>query len=140
MAKPQLAPAADPGIVTVHVPVTFRRRGGRKALVAPDGSALRRLRAYVDDAIVNALARSFRWNKLLDGGTYASIEELAAAERINPSYLGRVMRLSLLAPAIVDDLLDGRNTGATLARLMKPFPTAWSEQQRWAAETPPESD
>ena len=102
-------------------------------MVTPDGAAFGRSKAHVDDAIVNALARSFRWNKLLGSGMYASIEELAIAERVNPSYLGRVTRLSLLAPAIVEDMLNGRNTGLTLGRLMKPFPTAWCEQARWAA-------
>jgi hypothetical protein len=101
-------------------------------VVTPHGSAFGPPKAHIDDAIVNALARSFRWNRLLESGRYASIEELAAAERINPSYLGRVLRLSLLAPAIVEDLLDGRNTGLKLAKLMKPFPTTWSEQKRWA--------
>lgn len=116
--------------LTVRVPLAIRKRGGRRLVIMPDGSAFGRSKVHVDDATVGALARSFRWNKLLESGRYASIEELAAAERINPSYLGRVLRLSLLAPAIVEDLLDGRNTSLTLARLMKPFPTAWSEQER----------
>jgi hypothetical protein len=83
--------------------------------------------------VIRALARSFRWNKLLESGRYASIEELSEAERINPSYLGRTLRLSLLAPAIVEDLLDGRNPNLPLARLLKPFPAEWFEQVRWAA-------
>ena len=127
-------PKTDHGTtLTVRMPLSIRRRGGHRLVVAPDGSAFGRTRAHVDDAIIKALARSFRWNKLLDSGRYSSIEELAAAEQINPSYLGRVLRLSLLAPAIVEELLNGRNTSLTLARLMRPFPIAWSEQERRAA-------
>jgi hypothetical protein len=119
--------------LTVRISLAIRKRGGRRVIVTPDGSAFGRLRAHVDDAVIKALARSFRWNKLLESGRYASIEELAEAERINPSYLGRTLRLSLLAPPIVEELLDGRNPNLPLAKLLKPFPTTWSEQERWAA-------
>ena len=67
---------------------------------------------------------------MLNSGGFGSIEELAAAERINPSYMARVLRLTLLAPAIVDSILDGRHDPEriTLARLMRPSPAAWGEQ------------
>jgi hypothetical protein len=123
--------------LTVRIPLTIRKRGGRRVVVTPEGSVFGRSTAHVHDAAVSALARSFRWNKLLESGRYASIEEMADAERINPSYLGRVLRLSLLAPAIVEDLLDGRNLNLPLAKLLKPFPVAWSEQERWAERSQP---
>jgi hypothetical protein len=124
------------GTVIVHVPITFRKRNGRKQMVGPDGPTnWAPARPKVDSTLVKALARSFRWYKHLESGRYASIEEMANAERINPSYLGRVLRLSLLAPAIVEDLLDGRNPNLPLAKLLKPFPTEWSEQERWAAKS-----
>ena len=79
---------------------------------------------------MKALARAHRWQGMLEGGEYGSIEELAGAERINPSYLARVLRLTLLAPEIVDSILDGRHDPEriTLERLMRPFPVAWGEQ------------
>lgn len=119
--------------LTARIPLAIRIRGGRRVIVTPDGLPFGRPKPRVDDAAVNALARSFRWNKLLESGRYASIEELAEAERINPSFLGRTLRLSLLAPAIVEELLDGRNPNLPLAKLLKPFPAEWSEQVRWAA-------
>jgi hypothetical protein len=121
--------------LTVRIPLTIRRRGGRRIVVTPEGPVFWRSAAHIHDAAVSALARSFRWNKLLESGRYASIEEMANAERINPSYLGRVLRLSLLAPAIVEDLLDGRGPHLHLAKLLKPFPIDWSEQERWAAQS-----
>ncbi len=67
---------------------------------------------------------------MLNSGGFGSIEELAAAERINPSYLARVLRLTLLAPDITQAILDGRHDleRITLARLMRPSPAAWGEQ------------
>ena len=79
--------------------------------------------------MVKALARAFRWRKLLETGVYATIDEMAAAEKINGSYVSRVLRLTLLAPDIVEGVLDGRQPAEmTLAVLMKPFPVDWTRQ------------
>ena len=86
--------------------------------------------------MVKALARAFRWRKLLEGGAYGTIEELAVAERINSSYVSRILRLTLLAPGIVEEILDGRQPAEmTLAALMKPFPVSWVEQCSLLAAT-----
>jgi hypothetical protein len=79
---------------------------------------------------VKALARAHRWQGMLEGGEYGSIEELARAEKINPSYMARVLRLALLAPEITDSILDGRHDPATIRmeRLMRPFSATWGEQ------------
>ena len=78
---------------------------------------------------MKAIARAFRWQKLLETGRYATIKEIARAEKINPSYVSRVLRLTLLAPATVEAILDGRvSTGPTLAEAMIPFPVSWVEQ------------
>jgi len=67
---------------------------------------------------------------MLDGGAFGSIAELARAEKINPSYLARVLRLNLLAPEIVESILDGRHHPErdTLERLTRPFPVVWDQQ------------
>ena len=117
--------------LTVQVPLTIRKRGGRKRILAPDGTAVLPVwRGLVDRTLVKALARAYRWQGLLESGAYSSVAELAAAERINASYLARVLRLTLLAPAIVEAVLDGRQPHAmTLDRLLKPFPVEWEEQR-----------
>ena len=75
------------------------------------------------------MARAFRWRRLLETGAYATIDEMAAAERINASYVCRVLRLTLLAPDIVEAILDGRQpAGMTLAMLMKPLAVGWRDQ------------
>jgi hypothetical protein len=123
-------PTGDGRTITVRVPISIRRRGGRKLVIAPDGTidtraALRR----IDNAMVKAIARAFRWREMLENGTHATIAEIAAAEKINESYVGRVLRLTLLAPDIVEAILGGRQpTEMTLAVLMRQFPVGWWEQ------------
>lgn len=117
--------------ITVRVPLKIRRRPGRKTVVTPnweDGEGAIATRA--DPALVKALARAFRYQRLLDEGRYASISEMAAAERIERGYLGSLLRLTLLAPDIVQPILDGRQSeGITLPRLMEPFPLEWEGQR-----------
>lgn len=119
--------------LTVHVPMTFRRRGGRKIIVAPDGTAIAAAapRFKVDNVLVKALARGFSWRKLLDGGSYSTIKEIAAKEGIDVTYIADVLRLTLLAPEIVEMILDGRQPPTLqFGQLRKPFPLVWDEQRR----------
>jgi hypothetical protein len=117
--------------LTVRIPMTFRKRGGRKVIVVPDGSALTtRRRPSVDSVLLKALARAFRWRTLLDRGTYSTIKEIAAKERNDASYIADVLRLTLLAPDVVEIILDGRQPPEwQLHRLRKPFPLEWQAQR-----------
>lgn len=121
----------DDDTITVHVPLTFRRRGGRKQIVVPCGApAWMPARALIDNAMVKAVARAFRWRDMLESEQYATIREIATAEKINESYVSRVLRLTLLAPATVEAILDGRQgPDVTLAALMRPFPVEWDKQR-----------
>lgn len=117
--------------ITVRVPLKIRRRPGRKTVVTPvakeGGDAAIPTRA--DPTLVKALARAFRYQRLLDEGRYASISEMAAAERIDRGYLGRMLQLTLLAPNIVEAILGGRNGAAVgLCTLMEPIPADWASQ------------
>ena len=108
----------------------IRNRGGRKLVITPEGET-HRLRPRVDRALVKALARAHRWQRLLESGESASITELAAVEKIDRSYLCRVLRLTLLAPEMVEAILDGRQPeGATLPALMKAVPAEWEKQRQ----------
>jgi hypothetical protein len=83
-------------------------------------STARSVTASIYDAMVKAIARAFRWREQLENGTHSTIAEIAAAEKINESYVGRVLRLTLLAPDIVDAILTGRQPAEmTLAVLMR---------------------
>ena len=114
--------------VTLRVPFRFAKRGGRKEMRLPEGIAPPR---RPDDALVKALARAFRWKRMIDADRYSTIADLAAQEGIAPSYLTRILRLTLLAPGIVEAILDGRHCPeVTLARLLEPFPVDWERQRR----------
>jgi hypothetical protein len=116
--------------ITVRVPFTVRQRGGRKVVVAPEGVNWAPLRPQVDSTLVKALARAFRWRRMLESGRYGTVKELAAAEKVNLSYLCRVLRLTLLAPDVVEAILDGRQPeGMTLPWLMRRFEVEWRRQR-----------
>jgi hypothetical protein len=119
--------------LTVQVPLKVRKRGGRKLMVVPDGTgaAWTPSRAHVDSALLKAVARAHRWQRMLETGTHASITELATLEKMNQSYVCRVLRLTLLAPDIIEAILDGRQPEALqLHRLLRPFPMKWERQRR----------
>lgn len=80
--------------------------------------------------MVKAIARAFRWRDMLESGEYATIREIAAAEKINETYVGRLLRLTLLVPDIVEAIMNGRQPpGLQLDGLMKRFPVGWREQR-----------
>ncbi len=120
-------PASTPETLSLHVPFRISKRGGRKEVQMPPGAPVQR--SCIDNTLVKALARAFRWQRMLEDGTHATILDIAKAEKINPSYVSRVLRLTLLAPEIVEATLAGREPeGLTMARAMQPFPTSWREQ------------
>ena len=117
--------------ITVRVPLKVRRRPGRRMVVTPVslGSDDNVIPTHADPAVVKALARAFRYQKLLEDGRYASISEMAAAERLERGYLGSLLRLTLLAPALVEQLMEEMVRPApTLIDLLKPLPVAWDDQ------------
>jgi hypothetical protein len=111
--------------VTVQVPLTIRRRGGRKVVLSPDGHQQLSGRPQIDSTLVKALARAFRWQRMLENGEYATVTELAVAEKINAGYLGRILRLTLLPPSTVEAILDGCAGDKMLADLMEQAATDW---------------
>jgi hypothetical protein len=126
------AQTGDGRTITVRIPMSIRRRGGRKLVLAPDGTPDKGavVSRRTDNAMVKAAARAFRWREMLESGTHATISEIAAAEKINESYVGRILRLTLLAPEIIEAILGGQQRAEmTLAVLMRPFPVEWTEQR-----------
>jgi len=122
----------DGDIITVRVPMKFRKRGGRKLVIAQDGAAAWvPPRTRVDNILVKALARAFRWRKLLETGIYGTVREIAAVEKVSSSYVSRILRLTLLAPDVVEMILDGRQpANMNLISLQKPLFVDWESQRR----------
>ena len=130
MPKPKLSD--DGQAITVRVPISIRRRGGRRLVLAPDGRDISAapVTRHIDNAVVKAIARAFRWREMLENGTHATIAEIAAGEKINETYVGRVLRLALLAPDIVEAILSGRQPAdLQLEDLLRRFPVGWAAQR-----------
>lgn len=120
--------ALTPDTVTLHVPFRIVKRGGRKEMQLPEGAAQPR---RTDNTLVKALARAFRWKRMLESGEFATTAELAEREGIATSYMTRILRLTLLAPDIVEAILDGKQgAGVILASVLEPFPMDWDDQKR----------
>jgi len=115
-----------PETVTLHIPFRVVKRGGRKEMQLPKGSEQL---GKTDNTMVKALARAFRWKRMLESGEFVTLSELAEREGIAPSYMTRVLRLTLLAPEIVEAILDGtQGPEVTLSRVLEHFPLAWEQQ------------
>ena len=110
----------------------FQRRGGRKRIVAPDGSEIApTTKPQPDGTLVKALARAWRWQRMLDEGVYASVSDIGDAEDISKSYVSRILRLALLAPDLVEAILAGSTDQVLmLEKLQRPLPASWAEQRQ----------
>jgi hypothetical protein len=124
--------------ITVCVPLAIRSRPGRKTVVMPvQDAGSTTVPTRVDPALLKALARAFRYQRLLDEGRYGSISEMADAEKIERGYLGTLLRLTLLAPDIVESILNGRSAAdLTLPRFLAPFAIIWAEQREALTAAP----
>jgi hypothetical protein len=118
------------GTITVHIPVSFQKRGGRKYIIAPDAIPEEYRPPKESTSILKAIAQAFYWREMIDSGEVLSVADLARKIKMNESYVARVMRLNLLAPDIIKALLDGRQPRTlTLIDLFKPIPLDWNEQR-----------
>lgn len=121
----------DDRTVTVRIPLVFKKHGGRKTVISPNGGTWERRPPLVDNTLVRALARAFRWQRLLDEGVYGTFDELAKAERVTQSYVSRVLRLTLLAPDTIEAILDGRQPeGMRLDMLLEEASVDWLTQTK----------
>lgn len=127
--RPKLS--RDGRTMVVSIPISFRRQGGRKRVVIPaNAEAWSPPKPQVDNTLIKAVVRAHRWRTMLESNLFSSVRDLAKAEKINESYLCRVLRLTLLSPAITEAILNGlQPEGLELAQLLKSIPAEWDEQQ-----------
>jgi hypothetical protein len=121
----------DGSTLIVRIPMRFQRRGGRKRIIAPDGSAIvPTSKPRPDGTLVKALARAWRWQRMLDEGVCTTVSEIGDAEKISKIYVSRILRLALLAPDICEAILAGQpDQSLMLERLERPLPASWEEQR-----------
>jgi hypothetical protein len=111
----------------VRIPMRFQRRGGRKRIVAPDGSQIVPT-SQPDGTLVKALARAWRWQRMLDEGVFTTVREIGEAEGIDKGYVSRILRLALLAPDIIEGILAGTADQALVLERLERLPMDWCEQ------------
>ncbi|MBR0739640.1 hypothetical protein JQ581_22155 [Bradyrhizobium liaoningense] len=129
IGRPKLS--RDGRTMMVSIPISFRRSGGRKRVVMPDNAeAWSPPKPQVDNTLIKAVVRAHRWRNMLESNLFSSVRDLAKAEKINESYLCRVLRLTLISPSITEAILNGlQPEGLELARLLKSIPAEWDQQQ-----------
>jgi hypothetical protein len=131
-------PPTSPDPVTIRVPFVMQRRARRRTIVTPGGepATMEKPTGNSNTAFVHALAKAFRWRRLLETGVHSTVAEIAVTEQVNDSYVSRILRLTLLAPEIVEAVLDqGRPVPLGLEIVMRPFPVEWSKQRLKVRET-----
>src|ERR1700737_2651578 len=126
----------DGRTITVRIPITVRHQGGRKQVVTPAGATpWVPTPPRVDNTLVKAIVRAHRWRDMLESGDYATVRDLAKADAINDSYLGRVLRLTLLAPKVIEAILEGKQSATLeLDVLLKQYPVEWNKQRQALTE------
>jgi hypothetical protein len=104
----------DVNTLVVRIPMRFQQRGGRKRIVTPDGSEIAPIsKPQPDSTLLKALARAWRWQRMLDEGVYTTVSETGDAENISKSYISRILRLALLAPDPRGEDGSGHDAGET---------------------------
>jgi len=129
-AYPGLTVFRDGDAIVVRIPVRFYRRNGRQMVLTHGGDTGRENpERESNGSLVSALAKAYRWQEQLESGEFAGLEDLAAANGVDRTYVGRLLRLTSLAPAIVEAILSGNEPdGISLTRLRSDFPVVWTEQ------------
>ncbi|MBF0098959.1 MAG: hypothetical protein HQM04_13760 [Magnetococcales bacterium] len=127
----------DGKTIIVSIPMQLRRRGGRTTIIAPEGMEAAP-KPPREDGLVKLVVRAHRWLRLLEERKFLSIRELAESEKIDASYVAKILRLTLLAPDIVEAILDNKHPDVlTWRELSRPFPVEWGEQRRlWGIPAP----
>ena len=127
--KPQRKAQGKP--IQVFLPLDLQLKGGRKTIISPMPlwQVVPRKPSF-DNAMIKAVARAFSWRGRIEQGEFTSITELAKAERLNQSYACRLLRLTLLAPDIIEAIVSGtHNAKLSLHQLLQPFPMRWQAQR-----------
>ena len=122
----------DGNTIIVSIPMQMRKRGGRTTIIAPEGMDITP-KPPREECLAKLVVRAYRWLRLLEGGKVTSVRELAERENLDASYIARIMRLTLLAPDIIEAILDNKHPDILMWKeLRHSFPMEWSQQRaKW---------
>ena len=123
------------------VPLTIKRRQNRKLLIPPTPESAASAAGGLDASMIKTLGKAFYWKRLIDEGVYPTTADLARALKLEPGWAAEVLRMTLLAPDIVEAILDGRQPRHlnlhTLRGRQDLLPRDWGEQRRLLGFPPP---
>ena len=124
-------PSVEVTTLTIHIPTQFKRRGGRKLILAPDGIASPvSPKPTVDDTMLKLLIKAHCWRRRIESGRSRSITDLAAQEKVTIAYAGKLLNLTCLAPDIIAAILDGRQPrGLSVNVMLKEVAAGWDRQR-----------
>ena len=129
MAEPTLK--AENGVLTIRIPMEFRRRSGRKEIIVPEGVAPPPAPGHTHGPLAVAVARAHAWKGMIESGRFASVSNLAEHMGVNHRHVGRMLDLTLLAPDIIEAILAGEEpSGLSLRTFARGVPLLWEEQRR----------
>lgn len=131
--KPTITVAVN-GTLQIHIPMLIRRMRGRKQIISPKAldEEVPGAAEPVQVAVIQAMARAFSWAEILESGQIKSINELGRNLKVDGSYVTRILKLTTLAPDIVEAIINGKEPdGLSLAKLTRTFPEDWREQRRF---------
>jgi len=120
--------------IIFHIPLTIKRRSGRKQIITPDGTDVFREAVpskssnYAREPISIAVCRAFRWLELIERGDFQNVQALAKTIHLDRSYVHRLLRLILLKPELIEAILDNRGPDELSIEKLKEIPEIWEEQ------------
>jgi hypothetical protein len=123
--------STDGKTIVYNIPMRFHRRGGRRMIMLPEHEAARKnSEGPSDDPMVNALSKAYKWKLMLDAGEAPTVRQLAEMEKVDQSFMARILRLNNLAPDIIESILDGKTPDTLNLEAMRgTIPLAWQEQR-----------
>jgi hypothetical protein len=121
----------EDGTITVHIPISFKRHGGRKYIIAPEGIPDQYALPKGKESLLKAIGRAFAWQTMLDSDAALTHDDIAETANLPRSYVSRVMRATLLAPDIIEAILDGRQPKHMTLTDLTRMPSDWNEQREY---------
>ena len=119
-----------PETMRVLIPLTIRKRNGRPKILPPEnaGMADHEERAQ-DPHILRALGRAWAWRRMLESGKAATIDDIAATEKVTDRFVSRMLRLAYLSPDVLERLVVTRDPpSVSVIGLVEAVNLPWSEQ------------
>lgn len=119
--------------ITFDIPIQFKIRGGRRYIMTPDGQDLVPQKTQkLESNMIKAIIQGHGFQHMIDRDPDLTIMKLAERKKVDHGYIAKTIRMTQLAPDIIEAILAGRQPHSlSLADFLRPFPDAWQEQRQY---------